>query len=115
VLKRPDGRQICLNAITSKPQSVSDTQPYLGILGDEHVLETTSGISLLSTKKGVRLIKGDLLDDAFLLLIQHDDSLKGISHKETDESADGISSDPFAKYVPGNSKAEKDLRGILSL
>jgi hypothetical protein len=62
----------------------------------------------------VRLIKGDLLADAFLLLIQHDDSLKGISDKETDESADGISSDPFAKYVPGNSKAEKDLRGLLS-
>jgi hypothetical protein len=41
VLKRPDGRQICLNAITSKPQSVSYTEPYLGILGDEPVLETT--------------------------------------------------------------------------
>jgi hypothetical protein len=27
----------------------------------------------------VRLIKGDLLADAFLLLIQHDDSLKGTS------------------------------------
>jgi hypothetical protein len=32
------------------------------------LLETTSGISLL-----------DLLADAYLLLIQHDDSLKGIS------------------------------------
>jgi hypothetical protein len=78
VLKRPDGRQICLNAITSKPQTVSDPETYLGILGNKPVLETTSDISLLSTKKVVRMIKGDLLADAFLLLIQHDDSLKGI-------------------------------------
>jgi hypothetical protein len=34
VLKMPNGRQICLNAMTSKPQSVSETVPYLGILGD---------------------------------------------------------------------------------
>jgi hypothetical protein len=63
-----------------------------------HLLfETTSDISLLSTKKVVRLIKGDLLADAFLLLIQHDDSLKGITDNDTFESADGTSSDPFAK------------------
>jgi hypothetical protein len=100
--------------MTSKPLTVSDTEPYLGILGDESSLETTWGISLLSTKKVVRLIKGDLLADAFLLLIQHDDSLKGISEEETIENADGTTSDPFAKYVPGNSKAEKDLRDLLS-
>jgi hypothetical protein len=41
VLKRPDGKQICLNAMTSKPLTVSDTEPYLGILGDESSLETT--------------------------------------------------------------------------
>jgi hypothetical protein len=101
-----------LNAITSKPQSVSDTEPYLGILGNEPILETTSGISLLCTKKVVCIIKRDLLPDAFLLLIQHDDSLKGISEKEVFESQDGSSSDPFAKHVPGNSKAEKDLRSL---
>jgi hypothetical protein len=78
-LKRPDGQQISLNAMTSKPHSVSKTEPYLGILGDEHELETTSDMSLISTKKLVRMIKRDLLVDAFLLLIQHDDSLKGIS------------------------------------
>jgi hypothetical protein len=56
VLKRQDGKQICLNAMTSKPQTISYTEPYLGILGDEPVLETTSDISPLSTKKVVRLI-----------------------------------------------------------
>jgi hypothetical protein len=81
-LKRPDGKQICLNAMTSKPQSVSETEPYLGILGDESVLETTSDMLLLSTKKVVRMIKRDLFADAFLLMIQHDDSLKGKSENE---------------------------------
>jgi hypothetical protein len=60
------------------------------------------------------MINGDLLADAFLLLIQHDDSLKGISDKEIFESDEGSSSDPFAKHVPGNSKAEKDLRSLLA-
>jgi hypothetical protein len=54
----------------------------MGILGDEPVLGTTSDMSLLSTKKVVRMIKRDLLADAFLLLIQHDDSLKGISENK---------------------------------
>jgi hypothetical protein len=107
VLKRLVGRQICLNAMTSKPQSITETEPYLGILGDEPVLETTSDMSLLSTKEVVHMIKRDLLADAFLLLIQHDDSLKGISENGNFERADGTSDDPFAKYVPGNSKAEK--------
>jgi hypothetical protein len=66
VLKRPDGRQICLNAIPSKPQTVYENESYLGILGNEPVIETTSDIGLLSTKKVVRLIKGDLLADTFL-------------------------------------------------
>jgi hypothetical protein len=79
VLKIPDGRQRCLNAMTSKPQYVSETEPYLVTLGDEPVLETTSDMSLFSTKKAVRMIKRDLLADAFLVLIQHDESLKGIS------------------------------------
>jgi hypothetical protein len=60
------------------------------------------------------MIKGDLLADAFLLLIQHDDSLKGISDKEVFDSDEGSSSDPFAKHVAGNSKAEEDLRSLLS-
>jgi hypothetical protein len=96
-----------LNAITSKPHYVSDTEPYLGILGNELVLETTSGISLLSTKKVVRLIKGGSLADAFLLLIQHDDSLKGISDKESDESADGIS---FCKICSRELKSRERLK-----
>jgi hypothetical protein len=60
------------------------------------------------------MIKGDLLADALLLLIQHDDSLKGISENENFERADGTSDDPFAKNVPGNSKAEKDMKNLLS-
>jgi hypothetical protein len=78
VHEKLDGKQICLNAITSKPQTISDPESYLGILGNEPVLETTSDISILSTKKVVHMIKGDLLANVFLLLIQHDDSLKGI-------------------------------------
>jgi hypothetical protein len=100
--------------MTSKPQSVSETVPYLGILGDEPVLETTSDMSLLSTKKVVHMIKKDLLADAFLLLIRHDDSLKGISDNESFDRADGTSGDPFAKFVPGNSKAKKDMKDLVS-
>jgi hypothetical protein len=85
--------------MSSKPLSVSETGPYLGILGDEPVLETTSDMSLLSTMKVVRMIKRDLLANAFLVLIQHDDSLTGISDNEIFERADGTSDDPFAKYV----------------
>jgi hypothetical protein len=98
VLKRPDGKQICLNAITSKPQSISETEPYLGILGDEPVLETTSDMNLLSTKKVVRMIKRDLLAGIFVA-----DSIwwqsKGYSENGNFERADGKSDDPFAKYV----------------
>jgi hypothetical protein len=64
--------------MTSKPRSVSESEPYLGIVGDEAELEKTSDMILLSTKKVVRMIKRGLLADAFLLLIQHDDSIKGI-------------------------------------
>jgi hypothetical protein len=49
-----------------------------------------------------------------LLLTQHDAILKSISDKDTFENADGTSSDPFAKYVPRNSEADKYLKGISS-
>jgi hypothetical protein len=71
-------------------------------------------MSLLSTKKVVRMIKRELSADAFLLLIQHYDSLKGISDNDNFARADGTSVDPFDKYVPGNSKAEKDMKDLLS-
>jgi hypothetical protein len=55
------------NLLKKRLQTETVPDTFLGILGDEPVLETTSDISLLSTKQVVRLMKGDLLADAFLL------------------------------------------------
>jgi hypothetical protein len=50
-----------------------------------------------------------------LLLIKHDDSLKGISENGNFQRADGTTDDPFAKYILGNSESEMEIKELLSL
>jgi hypothetical protein len=53
----------------------------------------------------VRLIQKDLLADAFLLLVQHDDSLQDIPENTIPQPATGKAL--LAELVPGNTAPEK--------
>jgi hypothetical protein len=113
VLQKPDGKQICLNAFVHKTQTATQIYTFLSISGDAPLLESTSAIYLLSTKKVVRLIQKDLMADAFLLLVQQDDSLQDILENAKSEPSTGEAL--LAELVPGNTAPIKKMRGICYL
>jgi hypothetical protein len=59
----------------------------------------------------VRFIKKDQLADAFLLLVQQDDTLQDIPDNDSTETVTG--KDLFTKLIPGNTAPEKELRELL--
>ena len=108
VLQKPNGQQICLNAIQKK---TTESENYLGLLGEGHLYKMgtyNSTVNLLSTKKVVRMIKKDQLTDAFLLLVQEDNSLHEITDNSSAETVD-----IYAELIPGNTAPERELRDLL--
>jgi hypothetical protein len=59
----------------------------------------------------VRFIQKYLLADAFLLLVQQDDSLQDIPENAKREPETGEAL--LAELVPGNTAPEKELRNLL--
>jgi hypothetical protein len=106
VLQKPNGQQICLNSVQKKTSVESEN--YLGLLGEGHLYKMgtyNSTVNLLSTKKVVRLIKKDQLSDAFLLLVQEDNTLQDIPDHDFTETV--RKSDIYTQLIPGNTTPEK--------
>jgi hypothetical protein len=59
----------------------------------------------------VRLIKKNLLADAFLELVQQDDSLQEIPENAKPESVTGEAL--YAELVPGSTAPERELKDLL--
>jgi hypothetical protein len=101
ILRKPDGPQYIINTFIEKPKK--QMEPVLCVMGAV-LLDSvpTKQTELLNTKQVVKLVKRDQLDDPFLMLINEDTSIQGLSDD-----------DPILAKVLGNSIYELKLEVIL--
>jgi hypothetical protein len=98
----PDGQHYVINSCVGRNKET--LEPELFVMG-EVLLDSlpTKQTELLITQQVAKLVKRDQLDDAFLMLINEDTSIKEVSSSD----------DPILAKIPGSSIPELKLKVIL--